>query len=67
MTTHNPFSYFFLKPGVVSHNAMLQAISFNSLTLFFVPFALLRVKKAMVIIYNINKFVTSRGERGTGS
>lgn len=46
---------------------MLQAISFNSLTLFFVPFALLRVEKAMVIIYNINKFVTSRGERGTGS
>lgn len=34
-TTHNRFSVF-LKPGVVSHNAMLQAFLFTSLTLSFV-------------------------------
>lgn len=66
MTRDADYTHFvFLKPGVVSHNAMLQAISFFSLTLFFVlSWFLVRVKKAMVRIYNIHKSVVSSGDRG---
>ena len=53
---------------MVSHNAMLQAISYVfalfSLTLCFVLFDPLTVKKAKLNIYNINKFLVSCGDGG---